>query len=118
MITTYLPVFIAILLASLLGVTFLILPKILVPYHTREKKNKIYECGIPPTGDARQKFMPHFYLIGAIFILFDIEVVFLYPCAVLLKKLGIYGIIEMFLFIGILMVGYIYIWRKKAIEWQ
>ena len=77
-----------------------------------------YECGIPPVGDARERFSVSYYLIGMLFILFDVEAVFLYPWAVVYKSLHWFGFIEMFLYIAILVAGYIYIWKKGALDWS
>ena len=81
-------------------------------------KNSPYECGIEPVGDARQRFPVKFYLVAVLFILFDIEAVFLYPWAVTFRQLGLYGLIEMALFIVILFVGYLYLLKKRALEWE
>jgi len=77
-----------------------------------------YECGMPPVGTARERLSVKFYIIAMLFILFDIECVFLYPWAVVFKKLGMFGFIEMGVFIAILLVGYIYVWKKGALEWE
>jgi NADH-quinone oxidoreductase subunit A len=77
-----------------------------------------YECGMPLIGTARQRFPAKFYIIAMLFILFDIEAVFLYPWAVMFKKLGMFGFIEMGVFIAILLVGYVYVWKKGALEWE
>ncbi len=76
-----------------------------------------YECGIPPVGDARERFSVSFYLVGMLFILFDVEAVFLYPWAVVYKGLKWFGFVEMFVYIAILLAGYIYIWKKGALDW-
>jgi len=85
----------------------------------RPSKEKLapYECGIPPVGDARGSFSISFYLIGMLFILFDVEAVFLYPWAVVFRSLRWSGFIEMTLYIAILLAGYIYIWKKGALDW-
>jgi len=76
-----------------------------------------YECGMPPVGDARERFSVSFYLVGILFILFDVEVVFLYPWAVVYKSLSWSGFLEMLLYIAILLAGYVYIWKKGALDW-
>ena len=83
---------------------------------TKEKLSP-YECGIPPVGDARERFSVSFYLVGMLFILFDVEAVFLYPWAIVFRSLKWFGFLEMFLYIAILVAGYIYIWKKGALEW-
>jgi NADH-quinone oxidoreductase subunit A len=77
-----------------------------------------YECGVPVLGSAREKFSVKFYLVAVLFILFDIEIVFFYPWAVTFERLGLLGLVEMFLFVGILFVGFIYVWKKGALEWD
>lgn len=77
-----------------------------------------YECGMPPVGSARERFSVKFYIIAMLFIVFDIEVVFMYPWAVMFKRLGMFGFLEMGVFILILLVGYVYVWKKGALEWE
>lgn len=84
---------------------------------SREKLSP-YECGIQPVGDARERFSISFYLVGMLFILFDVEAVFLYPWAVVYKDLKWFGFLEMFLYIVILLAGYFYIWKKGALDWS
>ena len=83
---------------------------------TKEKLSP-YECGITPVGNARERFSVSFYLVGMLFILFDVEAVFLYPWAVVFKGLKWFGFVEMFLYIAILLAGYVYIWKKGALDW-
>ncbi len=77
-----------------------------------------YECGMPLIGTARERFDIKFYIIAMLFIVFDIEVAFLYPWAVMFKKLGVFGFVEMGVFVFILLVGYVYVWKKGALEWE
>jgi len=81
-------------------------------------KNAPYECGIPPVGNAREKFSVSFYLVGMLFILVDVEVAFLFPWAVVYKSLKWFGFIEMLIFVAVLFAGYIYIWKKGALDWS
>ncbi len=83
---------------------------------TREKLSP-YECGITPVGDARERFSVSFYLVGMLFILFDVEVAFLYPWAIVYRSLKWSGFLEMFLYMAILLAGYIYVWKKGALDW-
>ena len=80
-------------------------------------KDQPYECGMIPTGDARERFSVHFYMVALLFILFDIEAIFLYPWALVYHDLKVFGFVEMVLYIAILFVGYIYLWKKGALEW-
>jgi len=77
-----------------------------------------YECGITPVGTARERFHTRFYLVAMLFIVFDIETVFLYPWAIVFKQLHIFGLIEMAIFVGILLLGLVYVWGKGALEWD
>lgn len=85
--------------------------------HTPEK-DQPYECGMLPTGDARESFPVHFYLVALVFILFDIEAIFLYPWALVYHELKVFGFVEMLLYIMILLVGYIFLWKKGALDWN
>ena len=86
-----------------------------------DKYNKVklepYECGIETVGDARDRYSVRYYLVAMLFVIFDIETVFLFPWAVILDELALFGLIEMFVFLGILIVGYFYAWRKGALDW-
>jgi NADH-quinone oxidoreductase subunit A len=86
----------------------------------RKLKTKLmpYECGVDPVGSARSRYSIKFYIIAMIFILFDIEAIFLYPWAVIFKKLGWFGLAEMGVFIFVLLVGFLYVWNKGALEWE
>ena len=91
---------------------------LLSPRRVSRQKMEPYECGVEPMGNARARFKIHFYLVAVLFILFDIEVVFLYPWAVTFRQLGLYGLVEMALFILILLVGYVYLLKKRALDWD
>ena len=77
-----------------------------------------YECGVDPVGTARSRFSIKFYITTMIFILFDIEALFLYPWAVIYRKLGLFGLVEMGVFVLVLLAGFIYVWKKGALEWE
>ena len=81
-------------------------------------KAEPFESGNPPRGDARIRFSVRFYLVAMLFLIFDLEVVFLYPWAILFRQLGLFGLIEMGIFLGILLIGFIYAWKKGALEWD
>src|ERR1043165_5422704 len=76
-----------------------------------------YECGVDPIGDARERFSVRFYIVAMLFLVFDVETIFLFPWAIIYDKLAVFGLVEMLVFIGILVVGYYYAWRKGALEW-
>ena len=114
----YVPVLLFLLVAIAFAGGTIGLSSIIVPRRRNSIKNSAYECGVEPVGDARERFSVKFYLVAVLFILFDIEAVFLYPWAVAFKQLGAYGLIEMLLFILILLVGYVYLLKKRALEWE
>lgn len=114
----YLPVLIILIIALLVGLTPLLLGILLRPKRPYPIKLSPYESGNIPLGEPRYKFSVRFYIIAMLFVVFDIEAVFLYPWAVAYEKIGLYGFIAMMLFIFILLVGYIYAWKKGALKWE
>lgn len=113
----YIPLFVHFIIVAGLAMGMLLLSWWVGVKRPSKEKLSPYECGIPPVGDARGTFTVSFYLIGMLFILFDVEAVFLYPWAVVFRSLRWSGFIEMALYIAILLVGYIYIWKKGALDW-
>jgi NADH-quinone oxidoreductase subunit A len=93
------------------------LAKLVGPKRPTPEKLAPYECGMPPVGDARDRHPVKFYLVAMIFLLFDIEVAFLYPWAMALRDLGWNGFVQVLLFMGLLLAGYVYVWRKGALDW-
>jgi len=118
MLGAYLPILMLVLVAIGFGLVSLVMSSLIGQKKITPVKLQPYECGCEPVGTARERFSIKFYLIAMLFILFDIEAVFLYPWAILYKKLGLFGLVEMGLFIVILFVGYIYVWKKGALEWE
>lgn len=114
----YIPIFIMIVVGVGFGFIMVKLNEWLGPKRPNEEKLSTYESGMEPIRTARERFSVKFYMIAVLFILFDIEVVFLYPWAVSFKQLGMLGFVTMFVFVAILMLGYIYVWRKGALEWD
>ena len=114
----YLPILLFLIVAIAFGGGTIALSTIIVPRRHNRAKDQAYECGVEPVGDARARFNVKFYLVAVLFILFDIEAVFLYPWAVTFRELGLYGLVEMALFIVILFVGYVYLLMKRALEWD
>jgi NADH-quinone oxidoreductase subunit A len=114
----YLPVVIYLLLGVVVGIGMLVFSWILRPRKPYPEKLMTYESGITPFTDANQKFSIRFYIIAMLFLIFDIEAVFLYPWAVAYNYIGLYGFVEMVIFIAILLVGYWYAWKKGALEWE
>ena len=113
---------ISILLLLLLGAAFavgsIVLSQLLGPRRPTPEKGAPYECGMPPVGDARERHSVKFYLIAMIFLLFDIEVAFLYPWAMALRDLRWVGFIQVVVFLAILAAGYAYLWKKGALDWD
>lgn len=117
----YLPVLVLLIIAVIIPATILILTHRLGPRKPSERKLSMYESGMPPVGGAHPKFSVRFYILAMLFILFDIEVVFMYPWAVIYKKwiaVSPFILIEGLVFLSILLIGYIYVWRKGALDWE
>jgi NADH-quinone oxidoreductase subunit A len=114
----YLSVLIILFLATFVGLTPLLIGIVLRPKRPYSIKLTPYESGNPPVGDSRHKFSVKFYVIAMLFMVFDVEAVFLYPWAVAYDAIGLYGFVEMMIFIFILLIGYIYAWDKGALEWE
>lgn len=113
----YFPVLVQILLAGAVA-TALIAISVLLGKHARSPlKDTPYESGMEPAGTARERFSVKFYLVGMIFILFDIEAVFLYPWAIVYRQLKFFGFMEMLIFIVLILVGFFYVWKKGALDW-
>jgi NADH-quinone oxidoreductase subunit A len=118
MLSAYVPLVILIVLASGLAALVVIIGHSFGPRRPTLRKQLPYESGMLPIGAAIRRMPIHFYLVAVLFILFDIEVIFFLPWAVVFRQLGLFGLIEMFVFIGVLLVGYIYAWKKGALEWE
>jgi NADH-quinone oxidoreductase subunit A len=115
---SYGPLLLMFILAAGLAGLLITLSTVVGRHKRSREKDQPYECGITPTGDARQPFSVHFYMVGLIFILFDIEAIFLYPWALVYHDLKVFGFVEMLLYIMILLVGYIFLWKKGALSWE
>ena len=118
----YLPLLIHFLIAGALATGMVLLSWIIGYRRPTRAKLSSYECGMTPVGDARERFSVKFYLVAMLFILFDVEAVFLYPWAIILKDLkamgqGLFAISEMFIYIAIVLVGFFYIWKKGVLDW-
>jgi len=114
----YLPILIFIGIAGIIGVALLVVPMIIAPSKPDPEKLSAYECGFNAFGDARMKFDVRFYLVAILFIIFDLEVSFLFPWAVAFRQIGVFGFWAMMLFLGVLTIGFIYEWKKGALEWD
>lgn len=118
MLETYLPILVLILIALAFAVGSVVFSRLIGQKKPTVVKLAPYECGMPPVGSARDRVSIKFYIIAMLFIIFDIEAVFLYPWAVVFKRLGVFGLAEMGVFIAILLVGFAYVWKKGALEWE
>ena len=114
----YLPILIFMGLAAAIGMVMLLASLVLGEQRPDAEKNSPYECGFEPFEDARAQFDVRFYLVAILFIIFDLEVAFLFPWAVALKEIGVFGFWSMVVFLGILTVGFVYEWRKGALDWE
>jgi len=117
MLASYIPVMIFVLVALSLPVVGLGVGRLLRPSNPHSSKLSPYECGVEPEGDARDRFSVRFYIIAILFVVFDVETIFLFPWAIIYDQLALFGFIEMLVFLGILVVGYVYVWKKGALEW-
>ena len=118
LVLEYLPIFIFLAIAAVIGVVPIAAAYIIVPQRPDAAKTSAYECGFDAFEDARQKFDVRFYLVAILFIIFDLEVAFLFPWAITLGKIGVFGFWSMMIFLAILTIGFIYEWKKGALEWE
>jgi NADH-quinone oxidoreductase subunit A len=114
----YFPLAVLFALAGLVVLILLFVAQNVGPKSITPVKAEPFESGNPPKGDARARFSVRFYLVAMLFLIFDLEVVFLYPWAIYFRQLGLFGLVQMAIFLGILTVGYIYVWKKGALEWD
>jgi NADH-quinone oxidoreductase subunit A len=118
MLESYFPVLMFVAVGLVLGGVLLTVGRILSPHKPDAKKLSPYECGFEAFEDARMKFDVRYYLVAILFILFDLEIAFLFPWAVVLPEIGFAGYAAMMVFLGILVVGFVYEWKKGALEWE
>jgi len=118
LLLTYLPLVVFIAVALAIGLVLLIAPFIVAYQQPDPEKLSAYECGFNAFDDARMKFDVRFYLVAILFIIFDLEVSFLFPWAVAFRKIGLFGFWTMMVFLGVLTIGFIYEWKKGALEWD
>lgn len=114
----YVPILILLGISVLNALGMIALSHLVSPYRPTSAKLDPYESGMVPLGNTRERFSVKFYMIAILFIVFDIETVFLIPWAVWFRQLGVFGFVEMLIFIAVLLVGFIYIWKKGALEWE
>ena len=113
----YLPIFLFMGLTFLFPIVTLAVAKLIRPNSGGEGKLKPYECGVDPDSDARQRYAIRYYVVAILFVIFDVETIFLFPWAIIYRQLAIFGLAEMLVFLGILIVGYVWIIKKGALDW-
>jgi len=118
MLENYFPILLFIIVGLAFGAVTMSLGRIIAPHRPDSAKLSPYECGFEAFEDARMKFDVRYYLVAILFILFDLEIAFLFPWAVVLEKIGLFGFVSMVIFLSILVVGFIYEWKKGALEWE
>ena len=118
MLNEYLPIVVLVVLATVLAGLVVVIGHLFGPRRPSLRKSVPYESGMRPIGPGARRMPVRFYLVAVLFILFDIEIIFFLPWAVVYRKLGLFGLAEMFIFIAILLVGYVYAWKKGALEWE
>jgi NADH-quinone oxidoreductase subunit A len=117
-LSDYFPILVFMAIAVFLSVVLILIPYLVARRRPDKDKNATYECGFDPFGEARHKFDIRFYLVAILFIIFDIEIAFLFPWAISLKKIGIFGFWSMMIFLAILTIAFVYEWKKGALEWE
>lgn len=118
MLENYFPILLFILVGLAVGIGPMVIGKLVSPHKPDAAKNSPYECGFEAFEDARMKFDVRYYLVAILFILFDLEIAFLFPWAVVLQEIGLAGFISMLIFLAVLVIGFIYEWMKGALEWD
>jgi len=118
MLAQYFPILLFILVGVAIGVLPVLLGWLVAPSRPDPEKLSPYECGFEAFEDARMKFDVRYYLVAILFILFDLEIAFLFPWAVVINDIGLFGFVSMMIFLGILVVGFVYEWMKGALEWE
>jgi NADH-quinone oxidoreductase subunit A len=117
-LSRYFPILLFVGIAMAFGVVTLVLSYVVQPKYPEAEKLSAYECGSEPFSDARMPFPVRYYIFAMLFVIFDIEVIFLYPWAVVFGQIGLFGLVEMLIFIALFLVAYVYAWRKGALEWD
>ncbi len=118
MLSEYLPILLFLIVAGGIGTALLLAGWLLGPRRPDKQKTAPYECGFEAFEDARMQFDVRYYLIAILFIIFDLEIAFLFPWAVVFRQIGVVAILEMAVFLGLLLLGFVYCWKKGALEWE
>ena len=118
MLAEYFPVLLFLVVAAIIGIALIVIGNVLGPRRPDREKTSAYECGFEAFEDSRLRFDVRYYLIAILFIIFDLEIAFVFPWATVFSSLGLLGFIEMGMFLGLLVLGYVYVWKKGALEWE
>ena len=118
MLAEYLPTLLFLFVSTGLGIALLVIGWALGPKRPSAEKLSPYECGFAAFDDSRMQFVVRYYLVAILFIVFDLEIAFVFPWAVIFRELGMVGLIEMGIFLGLLVLGFVYVWKKGALEWE
>jgi NADH-quinone oxidoreductase subunit A len=114
----YLPTLLFLIVATGIGVALIVIGNVLGPKRPTAEKLSPYECGFPAFEDSRMRFDVRYYLIAILFIVFDLEIAFVFPWALVFRELGVFGLVEMGVFLALLVIGFAYVWKKGALEWE
>ena len=118
MLTEYFPVLLFLAVSAIIGIALIVIGNLLGPRRPDAEKAAPYECGFEAFEDARMRFDVRYYLIAILFIIFDLEIAFVFPWATVFGKLGMLGLVEMGMFLLLLVIGFVYVWKKGALEWE
>ena len=118
MLAEYLPTLLFLIVATGIGVALILVGNVLGPKRPGADKLAPYECGFNAFEDARMQFDVRYYLIAILFIVFDLEIAFVFPWALVFRELGVFGLVEMAVFLALLVIGFVYVWKKGALEWE
>jgi len=117
-LTEYFPVLLFLAVSAIIGIALIVIGNLLGPRRPGAEKSAPYECGFEAFEDARMRFDVRYYLIAILFIIFDLEIAFVFPWATVFGKLGMLGLVEMGMFLLLLVIGFVYVWKKGALEWE
>jgi NADH-quinone oxidoreductase subunit A len=117
-LTEYFPVLLFLAVSAVIGIALIVIGNLLGPRKPTDEKSAPYECGFEAFEDARMRFDVRYYLIAILFIIFDLEIAFVFPWATVFGKLGLVGLVEMGMFLALLVLGFVYVWKKGALEWE
>ncbi|HTL13725.1 MAG TPA: NADH-quinone oxidoreductase subunit A [Thermomonas sp.] len=118
MLAEYLPTLLFLIVATGIGIALIVVGNVLGTKHPDARKLSPYECGFEAFENARMQFDVRYYLVAILFIVFDLEIAFVFPWALVFRELGVFGLVEMGVFLALLVIGFVYVWKKGALEWE